>query len=69
MRFKIVDSDGNINSMHNTHDTAEKKHKKDLAWRCGICGLVWRGWCRCSHGSHNQVCDAHHYNDKIVQIG
>lgn len=69
IRFEIRKQDGTVRSRHSTFEAAEKRHQRDLAWRCGICGSAKSGWGKCSHGSHNRVCSAEHYNDRIVQIG
>lgn len=68
IRFEIHNQNGEVLSRHTTRETAEARMNKNLAWRCGICGSTNRGWGKCSHGDQNRVCDAAHYNDKIVQI-
>lgn len=68
MKYVIYSQHGYIVSTHRTREAAEKKHTKDLAWRCGMCGLVWAGWRRCSCGSQHQVCSAEHYSDRIVVV-
>ena len=67
-QYAITDSNGNIRSRHNTLELAEARMERNLAWRCGICGSSRGGWGACSHGRHNQVCSAEHYNDSIERI-
>jgi hypothetical protein len=68
IRYEIRDRDGNLLSRHTTYDAAEKRYQRNLGWRCGICGNYRGGWGRCNHGTQNRVCNADHYNDRIVQI-
>jgi len=67
MRYVIKNQRGETISTHRTREAAEKKHQRDLAWRCGICGNDKSGWGKCSHGSQHRVCSADHYNDRIVE--
>jgi hypothetical protein len=68
MKFEIQSQNGETVSTHKTIAAAERKHQKDLAWRCGICGSNKGGWGKCRHGNHNRVCSSEHYNDRIVQV-
>lgn len=63
----IIKQDGSTRSTHRTMAAAERTMARNLAWRCGICGSTRKGWGKCSHGQHNRVCSAEHYNDKIVE--
>ncbi len=64
MKYYIISSDGAVRSTHRSYEAAYKRHQKDLAWRCGICGSTRGGWGKCAHNS--RVCNAQHYGDKIV---
>ena len=66
---KIINQHGEVLSRHHSEESAERKMQRNLAWRCGICGSTRGGWGQCSHGSHNRVCSARHYNDRIVFEG
>jgi hypothetical protein len=68
MRYEIQDQHGEVLSRHRTFENAEKRHKKNLNWHCGICGSHKGGWGACSHGSQRRVCSADHYSDRIVQV-
>jgi hypothetical protein len=65
-RYEIVSQHGTTRSEHNTLDAAEKALARLLNRRCGICGSNRSGWGKCSHGGHNRVCSADHYNDRII---
>ena len=66
MPYQIVSDKGLVRSTHKTRELAEKRMRKNLAWRCGICGSTKGGWGTCSHGAQNRVCCAEHYNDRII---
>ena len=66
-RFELVLQNGHTVCRSNSLERLEKKQQQLLDWRCGICGMKWAGWRRCSHGSHNQVCSAEYYNSRIVE--
>jgi len=68
MRYEIQNQHGEVISRHRTYEAAQRKHQRDLAWRCGICGNSKGGWGRCNCGTQNRVCSAEHYNDKIIQV-
>jgi len=68
-RFELQSQHGTTRSYHRTYEAAKRQHQRNLAWHCGICGNNKGGWGACSHGSHNRVCSAKHYNDRIVEIG
>ena len=68
MKWEIVSQHGTHRSYHYSATNAAKQHQKNLAYRCGICGSPKRGWGQCAHGTHNRVCNAAHYNDKIIRI-
>lgn len=65
MRWEIITKEGEVRSTHKSEQAADRQRQRDLAWRCGICGSTKGGWGKCSHGSHNQVCSAARYNDRI----
>lgn len=67
-QYAIYNKDHGIISRHYSYDTAYRQQQRNLAWRCGICGNNKKGWGQCSHGIHNQVCNADHYNDRIIFI-
>jgi hypothetical protein len=69
MRYELKNQHCKTISTHRTHEAAEAKRQRLLAWRCGICGNDKGGWGRCSHGTHNRVCSAEHYNNYIEQVG
>ena len=66
--YEIRSQSGIVRSRHHTLEAAERQLERNLAWRCGICGNNKGGWGRCSHGTHNMVCSAEHYNDRIVDL-
>jgi len=68
MKVEIRKQNGEVRSTHKSYESAEKKHKKDLNWCCGICGSNNKGWGECKHGNQNRVCAAEFYNDKIVIV-
>ena len=65
---KIVTINGETVSTHRSMRAAEKALAKLRNYRCGICGSTKGGWGRCSHGAQNRVCNAEHYNSRIVRV-
>lgn len=65
LRVSIISQHGETLSTHRSWEAAEQQQQRNLAWRCGICGNNKRGFGRCSHGQHAQVCSAKHYNNKL----
>lgn len=65
-KYEIVSQHGIHRSYHHTRAAAERQQERNLAWRCGICGSDRGGWGRCSHGVHNRVCSAEHFNNEII---
>jgi hypothetical protein len=68
MKYEIRNQNNETISTHKTYENAAKRRQRNLGWRCGICGSTKAGWGKCIHGNQNRVCDANHYNDRIIEI-
>lgn len=67
-KYKVIDKNGVVVSIHSTKKDAIKAREKRLRWWCNICKFEWMGWAGCSHRLRSQGCESVNYADRIQGI-